>query len=443
MTFTAVGSPRHDLNAGDIGKYVTEALPLALSEVDGSGKVLVLPPDGTRIHSKAGFITDLLSQQLSREDRLGAITPALGTHMPMNEDELRRMFPKSPLDKFVAHNWRNDVVELGRIESDWIHSISEGAADYDCPIEVNRLLCDGDFSMIVSIGQVVPHEVMGMANHLKNIFIGTGGKEIIDKSHYLGAVYGMEHIMGHIDTPVRSVLDEGYLRFGSRMPPILWILTVVGPRTPEEALHVGQPAGSLALRGLFIGFGRHCYEEAALLAQKVNITLLTEPVKKALVYLDPREYRTTWLGNKSIYRTRMAMADEGELIILAPGLEKFGEDAGIDALIRKHGYRPGAEIRAAVKQDAELADSLSAAAHLIHGSSEGRFSIRYCPGPKISREEIESAGFEWGSLDEMIKQYPLENIHSGWNTIEGEKIFFVSNPALGLWAEEKRFRNEE
>ncbi len=446
MTFISAGSPRHDISAEEMKKYIHEALPLALGEIDDVGKVLVLPPDGTRIHSKAGLITDLLAEELSQQDKLGAIMPAVGTHMAMTEDELRHMFPKSPIEKFVQHDWRSDAVELGRIESDWIRNISEGTADYDCPLQLNRLLRDGNFSMIVSVGQVVPHEVIGMANHLKNIFVGTGGKEIIDKSHYLGAVYGMEKIMGRIDTPVRAVFDEGYLRFGNQIPPILWILTVVGPRTAEEALQTGKAAGmsagSLALRGLFIGFGRNCYEQAAVLAQKVNMSLLTEPIKKAIVYLDPHEYRTTWVGNKSIYRTRMAMADDGELIILAPGLEKFGEDPELDALIRTYGYRPGKEIQEAVKQNKNLSASLSAAAHLIHGSSENRFRIRYCPGQKISREEIESVGFEYGDLEEIIDLYSPEKMQPGWNTIEGEKIFFVPNPALGLWAEEKRFREQ-
>jgi nickel-dependent lactate racemase len=441
MTFAAIGSPQHDISAEEITQHVTEALSLAQNEIDGdcisdAKKILILPPDGTRIHSQAGFVTDILSAELSRRDKLGAIMPALGTHMPMSKDEIRRMFPKSPIEKFIPHDWRNNVVELGSIESDWIQHVSESTAHFDCPIQVNRLLRDKNVSMIVSVGQVVPHEVIGMSNHLKNIFIGAGGKEIIDKSHYLGAVYGMERIMGKTDTPVRAVLDEGYARFGNQMPPILWILTVVGPRTNEECLHRGEPLGSLALRGLFIGFGRDCYEQAAALSQKVNMTLLSESIQKAIVYLDPHEYRTTWLGNKSIYRTRMAMADNSELIILAPGLEKFGEDPALDAIIRKYGYRPSAMIKEQVARRNELADSLSAAAHLIHGSSEGRFTIRYCPEKKISRKEIESVGFAYGNLDDMMKLYQPEKLQSGWNNVSGEKIFYINNPALGLWARE-------
>ena len=134
------------------------------------------------------------------------------------------------------------------------------------------------------------------------------------------------------------------------------------------------------------------------------------------------------------------MADGGELLILAPGLERFGEDPGIDTLIRKHGYRPAVEIRRRVETDQELQGALSAAAHLIHGSSENRFTVRYCPGPGVSRKEIESVGYEWGDLSEALARYDIHNLSLGWNTLpDGERIFFVPNPALGLWAEKRKF----
>jgi hypothetical protein len=138
----------------------------------------------------------------------------------------------------------------------------------------------------------------------------------------------------------------------------------------------------------------------------------------------------------------MAMADGGELLILAPGLERFGEDLGIDRLIRKHGYRPSAVIREKAGRDKELADALSAAAHLIHGSSEGRFTVRYCPGPGLSRAEVESVGYEWGNLEEALARYDIRRLGLGRNTLpDGERIFFVPNPALGLWAEKTRFES--
>jgi hypothetical protein len=354
------------------------------------------------------------------------------------------MFPCIPRSLFRAHDWRNDVAELGRIEKEWIAKITEGALSCDWPVQVNRLLRDGGFSLIISIGQVVPHEVTGMANHAKNILVGTGGKEAIDKSHFAGAAFGMERIMGRTDTPVRAMLDEGMRRFGDRLPPILYVLTVLSARSETEALDrssaAAGPEDALALRGLYAGFGRGCFTGAAALARQVNVDLLDEPVGKMVVYLDPQEFRATWLGNKAIYRTRMAMADGGELLIIAPGLERFGEDKGIDELIRTHGYRSAALIREKVAADPELAESLSAAAHLIHGSSEGRFTIRYCPGPGLSRAAIESAGYEWGDINAAVTRYDTGKLKTGWNSCaDGERFFFVPNPALGLWALKSRF----
>jgi nickel-dependent lactate racemase len=271
-----------------------------------------------------------------------------------------------------------------------------------------------------------------MSNHAKNILIGTGGKEAIDKSHYAGAVYGMERIMGRTESPVRAMLDEGIRRFGDLLPPILYVLTVLGRRK--------DGGEGLTVRGVFAGFGRECFEKAAALAGELNVTIMDESVHKAVVYLDPREYRSTWLGNKAIYRTRMAMADGGELVILAPGLESFGEDRALDALIRAYGYRSAAVIREKTAEE-DLGANLSAAAHLIHGSSEGRFTIRYCPGPGLSRDHIEQAGYEWGDLNEALTLYDPNVLRPGWNTLarSGERVFFIPNPALGLWAERSRF----
>jgi nickel-dependent lactate racemase len=372
------------------------------------------------------------------------VMPALGTHIPLSAAERERMFPGLPENVFRVHDWRNDVVELGRIEREWVENATGGAVSYDWPVQVNKLLRDGNrhaggFDLIISLGQVVPHEVIGMANHTKNIFVGTGGKEAIDKSHFAGAAYGMEKMMGRTDTPVRAMFDEGMRRFGGKLPPILYAQTVISARSETEVA-AGKARGSLALRGLFCGFGRDCFTQAAALSRQVNVDLLDEPVQKAVVYLEPEEFRTTWLGNKAVYRTRMAMADGGELLIIAPGMERFGEDMGIDALIRKHGYRPAKVIRKKVDADTELANSLSAAAHLIHGSSEGRFTVRYCPGPGLSRHEIESVGYEWGDIGEATARYDVGGLPMGWNAgAEGERFFFVPNPALGLWALKSEF----
>jgi nickel-dependent lactate racemase len=415
-----IGGPLLNISDTEAEALFSQTLAEACAEVAPVSSVLLIPPDITRFHSRTGFLTGIACSELGKRGIAVTVLPALGTHAPLTAAERKRMYPEVPESLFRVHDWRNDVVELGRIEREWIINATGGAVSYDWPVQVNKLLCNGGFDLIVSLGQVVPHEVTGMANHAKNLLVGTGGKEAIDKSHFAGAAYGMEKIMGRADTPVRAMFDEGLRRYGDKLPPVLYALTVVST--------------SLDLRGLFCGFGRGCFEQAAALSHEVNIELLNEPVQKAVVYLEPDEFRTTWLGNKAVYRTRMAMADGGELLIIAPGLERFGEDSGLDALIRKHGYRPATVILDKLKaNDAELANSLSAAAHLIHGSSESRFTVRYCPGPGLSRQEIESVGYEWGDIDKAMACYDVKKHAAGWNTAaDGERFFFVSNPALGL-----------
>jgi nickel-dependent lactate racemase len=363
----------------------------------------------------------------------------------MGDAELAAMFPATPRGLFKVHDWRRDVVELGRFDASRTARIFDSAAavfSMDWPVEVNKSLQDGSFSLIISLGQVVPHEVVGMSSHLKNIFIGLGGPQTINKSHFLSASYGLERLMGRADTPVRTLLDEAYTRFGDLFPPVFHALTVLGPRSPGEAKESGKVSGSLALRGFFAGFGRECFEEAAALSREINVEVLEKPIHKALVYLDPQEYKSTWLGNKAVYRTRMAMADNGELTILAPGLDRFGEDPEIDRLVRKYGYRPAAEIAQAAAENEDLAASLSAAAHLIHGSSEGRFKIRYCPGSGLSRGEIESVGYAWGDINDYSEFLERGMPRGWWVKRPGEeRVFCISNPALGLWAEKAKFGN--
>jgi nickel-dependent lactate racemase len=257
--------------------------------------------------------------------------------------------------------------------------------------------------------------------------VGTGGPDSINRSHYLGAVYGMERIMGRADNPVRRVLNYAASHFLQNLP-IVYVLTVVGR----------DLAGTTVVRGLFIGDDAECFYAAAELSLQVNVTLMPEPISKAVVYLDPDEFHSTWLGNKAIYRTRMAMADGGELIILAPGVRAFGEDGRIDKLIRKYGYHGTEATLTMVRDNPDLAADLSAAAHLIHGSSEGRFRIVWCPG-HLTREEVEGAGFEHADLNHMLKHYVPSRLRQGWNTVAGEEIYFIGSPGLGLWASKDRF----
>ncbi|DAZ97212.1 TPA: hypothetical protein N0F65_003843 [Lagenidium giganteum] len=391
-------------------------------------RAAIVPPDFTRYHSKSGIIT-----QYSYEHLQGAvkdILPALGTHAPMSEEEITKMFGSIPKSLFRVHDWRNDVATIGEVPAELIREASDGKVNEPWPAQINNLLWNGNHDLILSVGQVVPHEVMGMANYNKNIFVGTGGAEAINFSHFIGAVYGMERMMGRADNPLRRILNYASRHFLTKLP-IVYIQTVIGRK--------GN--GELVMRGVFIGDDEECFMKAAELSLEVNFVLLDQPLDKVVVYLDPEEFKSTWLGNKSIYRTRMAIADNGELIVLAPGVKHFGEDQRIDELIRKYGYRTTPEVLAHLNANRDLMKNLSAAAHLIHGSSEGRFKITYCPG-HLSREEVEGVGFAYGDLQEMLKRYPVDKLQDGWNiTTENDRYFYISNPALGLWAYRGRFES--
>src|SRR5271154_2753138 len=421
--FFAAGSPETELSPAEYRAGLHEAL----TKLGERKKVLAVPPDFTRFHSKAGELTEYTWQYYG--DALADVLPALGTHKRVSDRERAEMFGATPRHLFRVHDWRNDIVTLGEVPGSFIHEVSEGKVDYPWPAQVNKLLRDGGHDVILSIGQVVPHEVVGMANGSKNIFVGTGGVMGIHRSHFLGAVYGMERMMGRADTPVRRVLNYASEHFAQGLP-IVYVQTVVSKNS----------AGKLAINGIFIGDDAECFDRAAELSLKVNFLMMDREIKKAVVFLDPHEFKSTWLGNKSVYRTRMALADGAELIVLAPGVHEFGEDATIDKLIRKYGYCGTPATLEAVKDDPALAGNLSAAAHLIHGSSEGRFTIRYCPG-HLTREEIEGVHYEYGDLKEMTTKYNPETLEDGWNTVDGEEIFYISNPGLGLWAYQGRFTN--
>ena len=408
----------------DLTPHLQELFTAALAQLGPRAGVLAVPPDQSREHSRAGLLTRYAWDYYG--DRLKAVLPAIGTHMPMGPKQIEAMFQGVPLDLFREHNWRTGIETLGEIPADYIREQSEGKLDYAWPAQVNRLITRGGFDLILSIGQVVPHEVIGMANYTKNILVGTGGREGINRSHYLGAVYGMERIMGRAENPVRNVLNLAAARF-LRHLPIVYAHTVVGRAA----------GGGFAVRGLFIGDDAECFERAAELSLKVNFEMVEEPIRKAVVFLDPHEFHSTWIGNKAVYRTRMALADNAELIILAPGVHTFGEDRGIDVLIRKYGYRGTPATLEAVRRHPDLAADLSAAAHLIHGSSEGRFKITWCPAG-LTRAEVEGVGFGYADLREMLAHYNPATLQHGNNLVDGEQMFFIANPGLGLWAHRSR-----
>ena len=382
-------------------------------------RVLILPPDFTRMYSGAGKITQIYYHLLKDVCQVD-IMPALGTHVPMTREEWTAFFGDVPFERMIVHNWRSDVVKLGEVPGEFVSRVSEGLVTDSIDVEVNRRLVDPSYDLVISVGQVVPHEVVGMANYSKNIFVGCGGSSMISASHMLGAFYGMERIMGKDFSPVRRVFDYAEEHYLSSIP-LLYVLTTTTNQGEKVTVH-----------GLYIGRERSNFERAVKKSQEINLTHVKERLRKVVVYLDPREFKSTWLGNKAIYRTRMAIADGGELIVLAPGVRGFGEDEENDRLIRKYGYVGREKVLRLVEENDDLKQNLSVAAHLIHGSSDGRFTITYCAGG-LSEEEVRKAAFRYVPYDEMAKKYDPAKLTDGFHTIDGEEIFYISNPALGLW----------
>jgi nickel-dependent lactate racemase len=386
-------------------------------------RLLILPPDHTRLQSRAGEITAWFWNRLAGKVHVD-IMPALGTHAPMSREECTILFgPDVPYERILVHRWRQDLVRLGEITAEEIEDVSAGRFAEPMTVEVNHRLVNEQYDLVLSVGQVVPHEIIGFANYTKNVCIGAGGKDVIHKSHFLGAICGMESIMGQVDTPVRQIIDRAYEQFVRPLCEVGFVLTVVE-----------QSSAGTTLRGLFAGFERDCFECAATLSSQVNVTIVDEPIQRCVVTLDPDEFKSTWLGNKAIYRTRMAMADGGELFVLAPGVKRFGEDVEIDALIRRHGYRGTKETLRALESDPALRQNLSAAAHLIHGSSERRFRITYCPAAGLSKSDVEQVGFDYRPLGDVARLFAPESRTEGWHDdAHGERFYLIRNPGLGLW----------
>jgi nickel-dependent lactate racemase len=269
---------------------------------------------------------------------------------------------------------------------------------------------------------VVPHEVLGFANHNKNYFIGLGGKDTICAAHMMAACCGIENNLGNLLTPVRQCFNKAEDELLGRLPD--FYIQVVLARSPD---------GKLVHTGFYAGDDLETYLSAARQSREQNITVLDEPLKKVVCVMQGDEFFSTWVANKAVYRTRMAIADDGELLIIAPGLKRFGEQADVDALIRKYGYCGTPRVMELYRQQADMQDLAHASAHLIHGSSEGRFKITYAPG-HLSRADMQQVHFQFADLNETLARYPIDKMKEGFNDVGGERVYFIPTPSAGLWA---------
>ena len=410
---------------------VSRALDEAKSRICKSPKrVLLLPPDITRMHSGAGWITEAFYRLLADSADVHVI-PTLGQHEPHTREQNAQMFGSIPHERIHPHDWRGGCTYLGDVPADLVKQLSNGAADWKFPIWLNSMLMQEKWDLIINIGHVVPHEVLGFANHNKNYFIGLGGKELICASHMAAASCGIENNLGNLLTPVRKCFNWAEEKFLGGLPD--FYVQVVLAR---------DPAGKLVHTGIFVGDDLETYLAAARQARDQNITVLDEPLKKVVCVMQGDEFFSTWVANKAVYRTRMALADDGELLILAPGLKRFGEQPEVDAFIRKYGYCGTPRVMELYKQNADMQDLAHATAHLIHGSSEGRFRITYAPG-HLTKADIEQVNFQHADLAKMLSRYPIDKLQEGFNDVGGERIYFIPTPSAGLWATRDKLFNRQ
>jgi nickel-dependent lactate racemase len=391
-------------------------------------RVLLLPPDITRAHSGAGWMTEYLYEFFSSNAEVFVI-PTLGQHAPHTKEQNKWMFNSIPEGKILKHNWKTDGKRLGVIPADYVEKTTGGKATWEIPISINRRVVEEPWDIIINIGHVVPHEVLGFANHNKNYFIGLGGKETICASHMAAACYGIENNLGSLVTPLRHCFNKAENEFLAGLPDA-YIQIVMAYNKENKLVHTGY----------YCGDDVDTYLLAAQQSAAQNITIVP-PLKKVVAVMQGDEFFSTWVANKAIYRTRKAMADGGELIIIAPGLKRFGEQDEVDTIIRTYGYVGTGKIMKLWKEHEDLQDLTHATAHLIHGSSEGRFKITYAPG-HLTQKEIESVNFQYLDYKKALELYPPDKLKNGFNTLSsGEEIYFISTPSAGLWSTKEKMNS--
>ena len=340
------------------------------------------------------------------------------------------MFGSIPNERIHAHDWRGGCVDVGEVPARFVDEATQGAADWSLPIVLNRMLMKEPWDWIINIGHVVPHEVLGFANHNKNYFIGLAGKDLICAAHMAAASWGIENNLGNLITPLRACFNRAEDEFLGDLPD-LYVQVVLARNECDQLVHTG----------VHVGDDLETYLAAARQSREQNITLFDGPLQKIVCVMQGDEFFSTWVANKSVYRTRMALADGGELIVIAPGLKRFGEQPEVDAFIRKYGYVGTPRIMEQYKTNADMQDLAHATAHLMHGSSEGRFSITYAPG-QLTKAEIEGVNFRYANINDTIARYRPEFCKQGWNTTaDGERFYFIPTPSAGLWATREKLLN--
>ena len=350
---------------------LSEIVHTALDVVQPGERVLAIIPDKTRddnTHVLFPIATEFLTQRgVASFDAL----VAQGTHPPMSETQkLSKIGAGSFGGQLFDHRWNepDELITLGELSAETVRQLTNGLIETAVPVSLNKLLATGIYDTILVFGATVPHEVAGFAGGAKYFFPGVAGPELTHTTHWLGALAGIENIIGRVDTPTRRLIEAATDLIAAR---IISLNTVISRTSDDE----------LVTYALFTGDIREAFRRAAEVSRKVHIRYTGRKYKKVVALLDPH-YDELWVGGKASYKLGAIIEEGGELIIYAPHLTKLSETHG--ELIEKYGYAPLESVRDMLGVSQELRENLCIAAHLAHVAYAGRVDERGNVVPRYS-----------------------------------------------------------
>ena len=346
----------------------------ALEVIRPGERVLAIIPDKTRddnTHELFPIANEFLQKRGAAS--FDALV-AQGTHPPMSAaQKLSKIGNADFRGSLFDHRWDDpdELITLGELSVETVRELTGGLIDQAVPVSINKLLAPGIYDSVLVFGATVPHEVAGFAGGAKYFFPGVAGPELTHTTHWLGALAGIENIIGQVETPTRRLIEAAADLIPAR---IISLNTVVS-----------RNEGALVTYALFAGDIKDAFRRAAEVSRQVHIRYTGRKYKRVIALLDPH-YDELWVGGKASYKLGGIIEEGGELIIYAPHLTKLSETHG--ELIEKYGYAPLESVRDMLGVSEELRENLCIAAHLAHVAYAGRLDQH---GKVVPRYQITMA----------------------------------------------------
>ena len=392
-----------------------EIVHQALEVVQPGERVLAIIPDKTR-DDNTHLLFPIANEFLSKRGVAAFdVLVAQGTHPPMTEAQKLLKIGYTDFDgRLFDHRWDEpeELITLGELSADTVRELTGGLIEQSVTVSINKLFAPGTYDTVLVFGATVPHEVAGFAGGAKYFFPGVAGPELTHTTHWLGALAGIENIIGQVDTPTRRLIEAATELIDAQ---IISLNTVVS----REA------NGELVTYALFAGEIREAFRRATEVSRQIHIRYTGRKYKKVIALLDPH-YDELWVGGKASYKLGAIIEEGGELIIYAPHLTKLSETHG--ALIEKYGYAPLESVRDMLGVSQELRENLCIAAHLAHVAYAGRVDAE---GRIVPRYRITMAS---GLDEETCRRVNLGYIdHRSFKIEADDDTLIVENAGRDLY----------